>query len=38
MGWHTNALRDVFLGRKIMPMLNVGIHLDDQEPCNGGLP
>lgn len=37
MGWHTDALRDVFLGRKIMPMLNVGIHLDDQEPRNGGL-
>jgi phytanoyl-CoA hydroxylase len=37
MGWHTDALRDIFLGRKIMPMLNVGIHLDDQDPRNGGL-
>ncbi len=37
MGWHTDALRDIFLGRRIMPMLNVGIHLDDQDPRNGGL-
>jgi phytanoyl-CoA hydroxylase len=37
MGWHTDSPRDLFLGHKIMPMLNVGIHLD---PCpfeNGGL-
>lgn len=37
MGWHTDALRDIFLGRRIGPMLNVGIHLDDQDPRNGGL-
>lgn len=37
MGWHTDALRDIFLGRRIGPMLNVGIHLDDQDPHNGGL-
>ena len=37
MGWHTDSLRDVFLGKRILPMLNVGIHLDDQEPGNGGL-
>jgi phytanoyl-CoA hydroxylase len=37
MGWHTDSLRDLFLGKKIMPMLNVGIHLDDQHPENGGL-
>jgi len=37
MGWHTDCLRDVFYGRKIMPMLNVGIHLDDYDPKNGGL-
>ena len=37
MGWHTVALRDIFLGRRILPMLNVGIHLDDQDPHNGGL-
>jgi ectoine hydroxylase-related dioxygenase (phytanoyl-CoA dioxygenase family) len=37
MGWHTDALRDIFYGNKIMPMLNVGIHLDNSEPGNGGL-
>lgn len=29
MGWHTDAIRDLFYGSKISPMLNVGIHLDD---------
>lgn len=37
MGWHTDTIRDLFLGRKMGPMLNVGIHLDDQDPDNGGL-
>ena len=37
MGWHTDSVRDIFLGKKILPMLNVGIHLDDQDPANGGL-
>lgn len=37
MGWHTDAPRDIFLGQKIMPMLNVGIHLDDCPVENGGL-
>lgn len=37
MGWHTDSLRDVFYGKKIMPMLNVGIHLDNCSPANGGL-
>lgn len=37
MGWHTDAIRDLFLGRRVGPMLNVGIHLDDQDPRNGGL-
>lgn len=37
MGWHTDSIRDVFLGKRIGPMLNVGIHLDDQLPENGGL-
>lgn len=37
MGWHTDSARDIFLGKKILPMLNVGIHLDDQDPRNGGL-
>ncbi len=37
MGWHTDSPRDLFLGQKIMPMLNVGIHLDPCPMENGGL-
>ena len=37
MGWHTDSPRDLFLGQKIMPMLNVGVHLDDCAQSNGGL-
>lgn len=37
MGWHTDSPRDLFLGQKIMPMLNVGIHLNDCPYENGGL-
>jgi len=37
LGWHTDALRDIFYGNKIMPMLNVGIPLDNSSPSNGGL-
>lgn len=37
MGWHTDSPRDIFLGQKIMPMLNVGIHLDTVPFENGGL-
>lgn len=37
MGWHTDSIRDVFLGKKVGRMLNLGIHLDDQDPMNGGL-
>jgi len=37
MGWHTDSPRDLFLGSKILPMLNVGIHLDDCPFENGGL-
>ena len=37
MGWHTDCPRDLFLGQRIMPMLNVGIHLDDVPFENGGL-
>ncbi|RZM07602.1 MAG: phytanoyl-CoA dioxygenase, partial [Pedobacter sp.] len=37
MGWHTDSPRDIFLGQRIMPMLNVGIHLDDCPMENGGL-
>ena len=37
MGWHTDSLRDVFYGKKIGPMLNVGLHLDGISAANGGL-
>jgi ectoine hydroxylase-related dioxygenase (phytanoyl-CoA dioxygenase family) len=37
MGWHTDSPRDLFLGQKILPMLNVGIHLDECPFENGGL-
>ena len=37
MGWHTDSPRDLFLGQKILPMLNVGIHLDKCPSSNGGL-
>jgi len=37
MGWHTDGLRDIFYGRKLNPMLNVGIHLSNLKPENGGL-
>ncbi|MCF6406314.1 phytanoyl-CoA dioxygenase family protein [Chitinophaga filiformis] len=37
MGWHTDGLRDIFLGGKLNPMLNVGIHLSTLRPENGGL-
>jgi phytanoyl-CoA hydroxylase len=37
MGWHTDSPRDLFLGQRILPMLNVGLHLDDCPQSNGGL-
>ncbi|PWU03380.1 MAG: phytanoyl-CoA dioxygenase [Bacteroidetes bacterium] len=37
LGWHTDSPRDIFLGSKIMPMLNVGLHLDDYPIEKGGL-
>ena len=37
MGWHTDSMRDVFYGKKIQPMLNVGLYLDDSSESNGGL-
>jgi phytanoyl-CoA hydroxylase len=37
MGWHTDGLRDIFQGAKLNPMLNVGIHLSNVKPENGGL-
>ena len=37
MGWHTDSPRDLFLGTRILPMLNVGLHLDDCAYEDGGL-
>jgi phytanoyl-CoA hydroxylase len=37
MGWHVDGLRDIFHGIKLNPMLNVGIHLSNLKPENGGL-
>jgi phytanoyl-CoA hydroxylase len=37
MGWHTDSPRDLFMGQRILPMLNVGIHLDNCPFENGGL-
>lgn len=37
LGWHTDSPRDIFLGSRIMPMLNVGLHLDDYSFDKGGL-
>ena len=37
MGWHTDAPRDLFHWQKIMPMLNVGTHLDNCLYETGGL-
>jgi len=37
LGWHTDSPRDLFLGSRIRPMLNVGLHLDDCPCLNGGL-
>lgn len=37
MGWHTDSPRDLFLGHRIRPMLNVGLHLDDCPQQHGGL-
>ncbi|MBV8252746.1 MAG: phytanoyl-CoA dioxygenase family protein [Chitinophaga sp.] len=37
LGWHTDSPRDLFLGSRIMPMLNVGLHLDNCPIDNGGL-
>ena len=37
MGWHTDALRDIFYGKKVLPMLNVGLHFDNTTIENGGL-
>jgi len=37
MGWHTDSLRDIFYGRRVLPMLNIGINLTDSKKEHGGL-
>jgi phytanoyl-CoA hydroxylase len=37
LGWHTDSPRDWFLGTRIKPMLNLGLHLDDCPFGHGGL-
>ena len=38
LGWHTDALRDVFYNREMPgPMLNIGLHFDRIKPEDGGL-
>lgn len=37
MGWHTDSMRDIFYGKKVMPMLNVGLYLDNSSLDKGGL-
>lgn len=37
LGWHIDGLRDVFMGQKPLPMLNVGVYLTDSRAENGGL-
>jgi phytanoyl-CoA hydroxylase len=37
LGWHTDSPRDLFLGSRILPMLNVGLHFDDCAFNDGGL-
>jgi phytanoyl-CoA hydroxylase len=37
MGWHTDSLRDIFYGKRVRPMLNIGINLTDSKKVHGGL-
>lgn len=37
MGWHTDSARDIFYGKKVSPMLNIGFYLDDSPESKGGL-
>ncbi len=37
LGWHTDSPRDLFLGTRILPMLNIGLHLDGCHSSTGGL-
>ena len=37
LGWHTDSARDIFYGKKVLPMLNVGLYFDASSADNGGL-
>jgi len=37
MGWHTDSIRDLFYDGKVLPMLNIGVYLDNSSATNGGL-
>lgn len=37
MGWHTDVLRDIFMLRKALPMINVGLYVTKSDETNGGL-
>jgi hypothetical protein len=37
LGWHTDGLRDVFLGQKLRPLWQVGLYLDASPRAKGGL-
>jgi len=37
MGWHTDSARDLFYGKRVSPMLNIGFYLDDSTEAKGGL-
>ena len=37
LGWHTDGLRDLFLGQKLRPLWQVGLYLDDSPRQKGGL-
>jgi ectoine hydroxylase-related dioxygenase (phytanoyl-CoA dioxygenase family) len=37
LGWHTDGLRDIFLGQKLRPLWQVGVYLDDSPRTKGGL-
>ncbi len=37
LGWHTDGLRDIFLGQRLRPLWQVGLYLDDSPKSKGGL-
>lgn len=37
LGWHTDGLRDIFLGHELRPLWQVGLYLDDSPIEKGGL-